>query len=715
MEQTLLCVLGLFSLNLLFYCGQAEVVLTVEPNWSVFFHGESVTLICDVKEGQETDWWYSFNRDGQRFIEYSDFKKHQIHRQYIRTGNYSCTGDKKRSGNPQESKKVHLTVLVYTPKALILEGNSSTVGAVMLTCSVSPSTPGWEYSWYSGTNTQPLTAGDVVFHSNDRISVSQDGLYRCAGGRGTPRYYTVQSDTFVAITPVVKLNHNWPEVFYGEETRLTCEMKGGENVVWEYEWMKQQVVLPENKKEHVVVHATTSDYMCRAESTYGQTRWSKAFRLTVIDSPNLSVSSLWPNPGASVNLNCAAKHPSAGCRFYWYKLIPNIAREYLYDYELLPGSTNGTTQDSYVVYNHTNTAGYACRAGRGDPVHYTSYSHKFVWSREFQSPPSLRVSPDKVQHFRSDSVSLTCEGNSSTQWTVVRFRQDGFMSQRCSGFGTLTGSTCTTQLNEQHAVYWCESKSGQFSSAINISVSYKDILLESPTHPVTEGEAVTLRCKLKTGNFVADVFFYQNNKVVQNDTRWTLTIPAVSKSHEGFYRCEGKYSQRTLTSPQSWISVKSVSKPEHSPGHMPLIVGLVCGVLVIIPLLLLLVVFCYRMSKENKETFSSSEYASPQHDDACHYETVKPRVDTEDDEVRGVVYSLIEIKKRHEINGEKSKPDKGCVYSDLKIQSDADDDQMYAQVQSCSKDKKNNKRQSTPAVAEETVYSEINPGKSSDQ
>ncbi|XP_058481039.1 uncharacterized protein LOC131456590 isoform X2 [Solea solea] len=707
MEQTLLCVLGLFSLNLLLYCGQAQVVLTVEPNWSVFFLGESVTLICDGKEGQETDWWYLFNRDGQHLTEYSSNKKIQT---YIRTGHYSCTC------NQEESNKVHLTLSVYTPKAVILEGNSSTVGAVMLTCSVSPSTPGWEYSWYSGTNAQRLTAGGAIFHSNDRISVSQEGLYWCVGGRGTPRYYTKQSDTFVAITPVVKLNHNWPEVFYREKTRLTCEMKGGENVMWEYEWMKQQVVLPENKKEHVVVHATTSDYMCRARSIYGQTRWSKAFTLTVIDLPKLSVSSLWPNHGASVNLNCAAEHPSAGWRFYWYKLIPNIAREYIYDYELLPGSTNGTTKDSYVVYNHTNTAGYTCRAGRGDPVHYTSYSNpKFVWSREFQSPPSLRVSPDKVQHFRSDSVSLTCEGNSSTQWTVVKFRQDGFMSQRCSGFGTLTGSTCITELNDQHAVYWCESKSGQFSSAVNISTSREGILLESPAHPVAEGAAVTLRCKLKTGNFVADVFFYKNDKVVQNDTRWELTIPAVSESHEGFYRCEGKYSQQTLTSPQSWISVKSLSKPEHSPGHMPLIVGLVCGVLVIIPLLLLLLlVFCYRMSKENKET-QSSEYASPQHDDACHYETVKPRVDTEDDEARGVVYSLIEIKKRHEINGEKSKPDKGCVYSDLKIRSDADDDQMYAQVQSCSKDKKNNKRKSTPAVAEETVYSEINPGKSSDQ
>ncbi|XP_058479774.1 uncharacterized protein LOC131455915 [Solea solea] len=500
MEQTLVCVLGLFSLNLLLYCGQAEVVLNVEPNSSVFFESESVTLICDVKEGEETDWLYSYNREA------------------------------------------------YKPKAVILEGNSSTVGTVMLTCSVSPSTSGWEYSWYSGTNAQPLTAGGVVFHSNDRISVSQEGLYRCAGGRGTPRYYTKQSDTFVAITPVVKLNHNWPEVFYREKTRLTCEMKGGENVMWGYEWMKQQVVLPEKKTEHVVVYATTSsDYMC--------------------------------------------------LRFYWYKLIPDIDKAYLYGYELLPGSTNGTTQDSYVVYNHTNTAGYACRAGRGDPVHYTFYSNpKFVWSREFQSPPSLRVSPDKVQHFRSDSVSLTCEGNSSTQWTVVKFK-DGFMSQRCSSFGTLNGSTCITKLNEQHAVYWCESKSGQFSSAVNISTSLKGILLESPAHPVAEGAAVTLRCKLKTGNFVANVVFYQNDKVVQNDTRWELTIPALSESHEGFYRCEGKYSQQTLTSPQSWISVKSLSKPESSPGHLPLIGGLVCGVLVIIPLLLLLLVFCYRKSK----------------------------------------------------------------------------------------------------------------------
>ncbi|XP_058481576.1 low affinity immunoglobulin gamma Fc region receptor II-b-like isoform X1 [Solea solea] len=315
-------------------------------------------------------------------------------------------------------------------------------------------------------------------------------------------------------------------------------------------------------------------------------------------SPKLSVSSMWPNHGASVILHCAAEHLSADWRFYWYKLIPNIDEAHFYGYELLPGSTGGTTWDSYVVYNHTNTAGYACRAGRGDPVHYTSYSfRKFVWSREFQSPPSLRVSPDKVQHFRSDSVSLTCEGNSA-QWTVVRFRQDGFNSLRCSSFGELTGSTCITQLNHQDAVYWCESKSGQFSSAVNISVSDKDILLESPARPVAEGAAVTLRCKMKTGNFVANVVFYQNDKVVQNDTRWELTIPAVSKSHEGFYRCEETYflwtQTFTLTSLQSWISVKSWSKPESSPGHLPLIGGLVCGVLVIIPLLLF---FCYRKSK----------------------------------------------------------------------------------------------------------------------
>ena len=94
----------------------------------------------------------------------------------------------------------------------------------------------------------------------------------------------------------------------------------------------------------------------------------------------LTVSPLWLSPGDSVTLSCEVEHPSAGWRFYWYKTVPKLS-DNSYIYELLPGSINGTEQDSYIIHGPTHTAGYMCRAGRGDPVYYTQYSKPgFVWS-----------------------------------------------------------------------------------------------------------------------------------------------------------------------------------------------------------------------------------------------------------------------------------------------------------------------------------------------
>ena len=80
----------------------------------------------------------------------------------------------------------------------------------------------------------------------------------------------------------------------------------------------------------------------------------------------------------------------------------------------------------------------------------------------------------------------------------------------------------------------------------------KDIILVSPVHPVTEGDSVSLSCKLRRKNFVSKVFFYQNGKIIQNDTRRELNISAVSKSDEGFYKCQHSGQE----SAQSWMSVQ---------------------------------------------------------------------------------------------------------------------------------------------------------------
>ena len=92
------------------------------------------------------------------------------------------------------------------------------------------------------------------------------------------------------------------------------------------------------------------------------------------------MSPSWLSAGASVTLNCSVKDQSAGWRFYWYKTVPDPS-DNSYSYELLPGSSSGTEQDSYIVHGQTHTAGYSCRAGRGDPVYFSVYSYnKHAWS-----------------------------------------------------------------------------------------------------------------------------------------------------------------------------------------------------------------------------------------------------------------------------------------------------------------------------------------------
>lgn len=96
--------------------------------------------------------------------------------------------------------------------------------------------------------------------------------------------------------------------------------------------------------------------------------------------PVLTLSTSWLSSGDPLALTCSIEDVSAGWRFYWYKAVPKLSINY-YSFELLPGSSNGTQDDSFTVREHTHTGGYYCTAGRGDPVYLTKHSKlKFVWS-----------------------------------------------------------------------------------------------------------------------------------------------------------------------------------------------------------------------------------------------------------------------------------------------------------------------------------------------
>jgi len=93
------------------------------------------------------------------------------------------------------------------------------------------------------------------------------------------------------------------------------------------------------------------------------------------------------------------------------------------------------------------------------------------------------------------------------------------------------------------------------------SISEAGVILESPVHPVTEGDYLTLRCLYnRTSPSILRSDFYKNELLVQSQTI-EMIIPTVSKSHEGFYYCKHPRGE----SPKSWISVRGESKIKKTP------------------------------------------------------------------------------------------------------------------------------------------------------
>ncbi|XP_055757078.1 uncharacterized protein LOC129835467, partial [Salvelinus fontinalis] len=328
----------------------------------------------------------------------------------------------------------------------------------------------------------------------------------------------------------------------------------------------------------------------------------------ITDQPKavLSISPQWLNPGASVILSCGVKELSTDWRISWYRTVPTLT-EQSYSFELLTDRGNLTTEDSYTLIpaGPTPRGGYVCRAGRGDPVYDTLYSEpQFLWSGDLQPSVSLTVNPNRTQNFRSKSLSLSCEekGN-STGWRLMRYTETAWTSECPSTWRSITESTCTiTSLDTWYSgVFWCESGSGEYSNAVNITVNDGDVILESPVHPVTEGDSVTLTCtfRYQETNLKPKSDFYKDGVLIKNETTGEMTIPTVSKSDEGFYKCKSGQGE----SPESWVTVRV--SPVVSPGSSTsVLVGVVVGLVVAGVLLVILLVLLVRYQNSKGSCFN---------------------------------------------------------------------------------------------------------------
>ncbi|XP_078791993.1 Fc receptor-like protein 5 isoform X1 [Oryzias latipes] len=171
----------------------------------------------------------------------------------------------------------------------------------------------------------------------------------------------------------------------------------------------------------------------------------------------------------------------------------------------------------------------------------------------------LSIRPNRSQFFQYDSFAVSCTADSSG-WTVKR-NTSVHVDQECHRSGGVPGeSLCVIEMAypSDTGVYWCENERGRSSNAVSISVTYAGVILESPPHPLTDGDNVTLSCFYKTetrrtatSDFTAN--FYKNGVLLGSGAAGRMILTAVSRSDEGLYRCEHPDGEE---SEESWLTVR---------------------------------------------------------------------------------------------------------------------------------------------------------------
>ncbi|XP_070849864.1 Fc receptor-like protein 5 [Chaetodon trifascialis] len=223
---------------------------------------------------------------------------------------------------------------------------------------------------------------------------------------------------------------------------------------------------------------------------------------------------------------------------------------------------------------------------------------------------TLNIHPNRLQFFWYDSITLTCAAEgSSSGWTLKRNTSSETFEPCNPSWGVTNESSCFIQdaYPSDTGVYWCESDWGECSNTVNITVTDRFVILQSPAIPVTAGDKVTLVCSYKeednreaTSNFSAK--FYKDGAFIGTKAAGSMTFLKVSMSDAGFYKCEHPTKGESL---QSWLDVRAV-RPE------PLIPlpRLVCSILLVVLYTAMLIVCVNIYRKWAKARAKANEGAS---------------------------------------------------------------------------------------------------------
>uniref|UniRef100_A0A669DXD4 Ig-like domain-containing protein n=1 Tax=Oreochromis niloticus TaxID=8128 RepID=A0A669DXD4_ORENI len=179
-------------------------VVTLYPNWSEIYRGETITVRCEI-HGGDTEWDYEWETNSS--IKPPNQSEYRIRSaSSSNSGNYRCKGRMKSSQHEttEWSDSVTLTVSDNEPCPVLTVSPSwlSPGASVTLNCEVEHPSAGWIFYWYKAVPDLSEKSSSYELLP-DGSGTAQDSYiihgqthtagYVCRVGRGDPEYHTYYS------------------------------------------------------------------------------------------------------------------------------------------------------------------------------------------------------------------------------------------------------------------------------------------------------------------------------------------------------------------------------------------------------------------------------------------------------------------------------------------------------------------------------------------
>ncbi|XP_019210155.2 uncharacterized protein LOC102082768 [Oreochromis niloticus] len=178
-------------------------ILTIQPNWTQIYMGETFTVICEIPGGEGTYWSYDWRPE--RFTTYYTTNERTFYNVgWEDNGNYQCRGNKGLSLT-EWSNVIPVTISFKLHPVLTVSPSWLSPGAsVTLSCEIEYPSEGWSYYWYKAIPNMDIKEEPYKYELLPDGSETAQTLYIitgqthtaayvCRAQRGRNYYYTYYS------------------------------------------------------------------------------------------------------------------------------------------------------------------------------------------------------------------------------------------------------------------------------------------------------------------------------------------------------------------------------------------------------------------------------------------------------------------------------------------------------------------------------------------